>query len=37
MYITDSCRKHMESGSNIYLYGYASLLVPECAVSLCVF
>ena len=33
----DSCCEHITSGVNIFLYGCASLLAPECAVCLCVF
>ena len=34
---TDSCCEHMAGGVNIHLYGCVSLLVPECAVYLCVY
>ena len=34
---TDSSCEHMAGGVNVYLYGCVSLLVPECAVYLCVY
>ena len=34
---TDSCYEHMAGGVSIYLYGFVSLLVPECAGYLCVY
>ena len=34
---TDSCCEHMAGGVNIHLYGCVSLLVPECALYLCVY
>ena len=34
---TGSYFEHITGGVNIYLYGCVSLLVPECAVCLCVY
>ena len=33
---TDSCCEHIAGGVYIYLYGCVSLLVPDCAMYLCV-